>query len=92
MSMVRSGVNVSSWLVKMILGSVDIRTVYSGSTQVKAALVSRLSCLRVGTRFFTRGLNDQGHVANFVETEQLLLTDQHVSSFIQVLINDIYIY
>ena len=67
-----------------MMGSVEIRTVYSGSTQIKAALVSRLSCDRVGTRFITRGVDDEGHVANYVETEQLLLTDTQVASHVQV--------
>jgi hypothetical protein len=31
----------------------------------------RLSCERAGTRFNVRGLNDDGAVANFVETEQV---------------------
>lgn len=31
----------------------------------------RLSCERAGTRFNTRGVNDDGAVANFVETEQV---------------------
>lgn len=32
-------------------------------------LISRLSCRRAGTRFNSRGIDDGGHVANFVETE-----------------------
>ncbi|KAL3961750.1 hypothetical protein ACCO45_003273 [Purpureocillium lilacinum] len=32
-------------------------------------LISRLSCMRAGTRFNARGIDDDGHVANFVETE-----------------------
>ncbi|PHH87868.1 hypothetical protein CDD83_8295 [Cordyceps sp. RAO-2017] len=32
-------------------------------------LISRLSCRRAGTRFNSRGIDDDGHVANFVETE-----------------------
>ena len=31
-----------------------------------------------------RGLNDEGHVANFVETEQVLYRDSDVASFVQV--------
>lgn len=33
------------------------------------SLISRLSCRRAGTRFNSRGIDDDGHVANFVETE-----------------------
>jgi len=32
-------------------------------------LISRLSCRRAGTRFNARGIDDDGNVANFVETE-----------------------
>ena len=35
-------------------------------------LISRLSCKRAGTRFNSRGIDDDGHVANFVETETIL--------------------
>ena len=46
---------------------------YSKSTvpPAQVAIVSRLSCERVGTRFNVRGANDLGAVANFVETEQV---------------------
>ena len=53
-------------------GAVEIKTVYVGKTQAKACLISRLSCERAGTRFYVRGTNDDGHVANFVETEQVI--------------------
>lgn len=52
-------------------GGVEIKTVYVGHLQAKACLISRLSCERMGTRFNVRGVNDSGHVANFVETEQV---------------------
>ncbi|KAL1836353.1 hypothetical protein VTJ49DRAFT_5254 [Mycothermus thermophilus] len=32
-------------------------------------VISRLSCKRAGTRFNSRGIDDDGNVANFVETE-----------------------
>ena len=35
-------------------------------------LISRLSCRRAGTRFNARGIDDDGNVANFVETETIL--------------------
>lgn len=33
------------------------------------SVISRLSCKRAGTRFNSRGIDDDGNVANFVETE-----------------------
>ena len=92
-------------------GSVEIRTVYVGSKQAKAAVISRyvytefqfhekyfmwngktssqksffrLSSERAGTRFQVRGVNDAGHVANFVETEQVIFLGDEMSSFVQI--------
>ncbi|KAF8915801.1 DNase I-like protein [Mucidula mucida] len=47
-------------------------------------LISRLGSKRAGTRFNTRGVDDDGHCANFVETEILFSTDQHCVSYVQV--------
>ncbi|CAI9731580.1 synaptojanin-1-like isoform X1 [Octopus vulgaris] len=80
----RFGVNCTEWLLKIISGGVEIRTIYAGDKQAKACLISRLSCERAGTRFNVRGTNDDGHVANFVETEQVIFLEDQISSFIQV--------
>ena len=64
-------VNCCDWLLKVICGVVAIRTVYASHKQAKACLISRISCERAGARFHTRGVNDDGHVSNFVETEQV---------------------
>ncbi|EPT03582.1 hypothetical protein FOMPIDRAFT_1046622 [Fomitopsis schrenkii] len=48
------------------------------------ALISRLGWKRSGTRFNTRGVDDDGNVANFVETETVFSTDQHCFSYVQV--------
>lgn len=48
------------------------------------ALVSRLSWKRAGTRFNTRGVDDDGHVANFVESETLLTHEGVSVSYVQL--------
>ena len=50
------------------------------------AIISRTSCIRAGVRFQTRGSNDYGFVANYVETEQLVEdeSNSHIVSHIQV--------
>ncbi|KXN89554.1 Inositol-1,4,5-trisphosphate 5-phosphatase 1 [Leucoagaricus sp. SymC.cos] len=48
------------------------------------ALISRLGWKRAGTRFNTRGVDDDGNCANFVETETVFSTDQHCVSYVQV--------
>ncbi|NXX24474.1 SYNJ1 protein, partial [Nicator chloris] len=78
------GVNCDDWLLRLMCGGVEIRTIYAAHKQAKACLISRLSCERAGTRFNVRGTNDDGHVANFVETEQVIYLDDSVSSFIQI--------
>lgn len=78
----RYGVCTTTWLVKVLCGGINITTVYIGGLQAKACLISRLSCERAGTRFNVRGVNDLGHVANFVETEQVIFLNQIVLSFI----------
>lgn len=65
-------------------GGVEIRTIYAGHKQAKACTFSRLSSERAGTRFNVRGTNDDGQVANFVETEQVT---QIYDTFIESLLS-----
>lgn len=81
--LLRFGVSCSQWLLKAMCGSVEIRTVYVGHRQARAVIISRLSCERAGTRFNVRGVNDDGHVANFVETEQVIYIDNEATSYLQ---------
>ncbi|KAF8639783.1 hypothetical protein AX17_001043 [Amanita inopinata Kibby_2008] len=53
-------------------------------TLATLCLISRLGWKRAGTRFNTRGVDDDGNCANFVETETILSTDQHCVSYVQV--------
>ncbi|KAJ7409635.1 Synaptojanin-2 [Willisornis vidua] len=77
-------VNCSDWLLKVICGVVDIRTLYASHKKAKACLISRISCERASVRFHVRGVNDDGHVSNFAETEQTIYLDDDVSSFVQI--------
>ncbi|GAA89592.1 SacI domain and endonuclease/exonuclease/phosphatase family protein [Aspergillus luchuensis IFO 4308] len=48
-------------------------------------IISRQSSRRAGTRFNARGIDDDGHVANFVETETILwIPPDIVFSYVQV--------
>ena len=53
----------------------DIRPARVNGQHIRLCLVSRRSRYRAGTRYFRRGVDREGHVANFVETEQILLVD-----------------
>ncbi|XP_068145428.1 synaptojanin-1 [Drosophila tropicalis] len=81
--LMRFGIDCQSWLLQAMCGSVEVRTVYIGAKQARAAIISRLSCERAGTRFNVRGTNDEGYVANFVETEQVIYVDGDVTSYVQ---------
>jgi len=48
-------------------------------------LISRRSCYRAGTRYNIRGIDDDGHVANFVETEQIVECGKSRCSYVQVI-------
>jgi len=50
--------------------SAPLRSARSGMPSY-LSVVSRLSCRRAGTRFNSRGIDDDGNVANFVETETI---------------------
>ncbi|KAI0677390.1 DNase I-like protein [Trametes maxima] len=79
------------FIVLAIQGHVGICTLAlpapptNGSPAVATlTLISRLGWKRAGTRFNTRGVDDDGNCANFVETETVFSTDQHCYSYVQV--------
>lgn len=48
------------------------------------SIISRRSVHRAGTRLFRRGIDKNGYVANFVETEQIIEYQGDKASFVQV--------
>jgi hypothetical protein len=82
--------NARPWLIPVIQGFVQIERCrlpaadpLEPEIQFDLALISRRSRHRAGTRYKRRGTDDQGHAANFVESEQMLCTSGHVLSFVQ---------
>jgi phosphatidylinositol-bisphosphatase len=51
---------------------------------VTFTLISRRSHHQGGTRFHARGIDDDGNVANMVETEQILQYQDYLFSFVSV--------
>jgi hypothetical protein len=78
---------ISSWMVNMIWGFVSIQCAQMiGGHIIDIALISRRDRHRAGTRFNKRGCNRHGDVANYVETEQILI-DRHtatITAYVQV--------
>ena len=76
----KGALDASRILTSAIRGFALTITVPASSSPIRASrsglpssltLVSRLSCRRAGTRFNARGIDDDGNVANFVETETI---------------------
>ncbi|KAF7721893.1 hypothetical protein EC973_003961 [Apophysomyces ossiformis] len=68
--------DMSSFILPMIQGFVAITTARINKRTVMFGLISRRSKERAGTRYFSRGLDSDGHASNFVETEQILFFDK----------------
>ncbi|KAI9474803.1 SacI homology domain-containing protein [Zychaea mexicana] len=71
------------FLVFAIRGYVGVETVSLENEKYELSVISKLSCKRAGTRFNSRGIDDNGHVANFVETETVLYSDRVCYAFTQ---------
>uniref|UniRef100_A0A4W3I431 Phosphatidylinositol-3-phosphatase SAC1 n=1 Tax=Callorhinchus milii TaxID=7868 RepID=A0A4W3I431_CALMI len=46
-------------------------------------IISRRSCFRAGVRYYVRGIDSEGHAANFVETEQIVQYNGWKASLVQ---------
>lgn len=46
-----------------------VETIRIDHDRYELSVISKLSCQRAGTRFNSRGIDDNGHVANFVEVK-----------------------
>ncbi|XP_041798661.1 phosphatidylinositol-3-phosphatase SAC1-B [Chelmon rostratus] len=47
------------------------------------SIISRRSCFRAGVRYYVRGIDSEGHAANYVETEQIVQHNCAKASFVQ---------
>lgn len=77
---------MDKWIVPVIRGfaGMEKRNSIPNSTQtMDVVLISRISCLKAGTRYNARGVNDDGNVANFVESEQIVTIEDNVLSYVQ---------
>eukprot|EP01087_Luapelamoeba_hula_P009042 TRINITY_DN2305_c0_g1_i1.p1 TRINITY_DN2305_c0_g1~~TRINITY_DN2305_c0_g1_i1.p1 ORF type:complete len:620 (+),score=96.57 TRINITY_DN2305_c0_g1_i1:19-1878(+) len=76
---------LEGWVLPVMLGFINIvpRCEING-VAFSLILVSRRNVKRAGTRFNVRGVDDQGNVANNIETEQIVISsDGRVSAFVQ---------
>jgi hypothetical protein len=77
---------LDGWVTPVMLGYVQIESHCTvNGHRFDYALISRRHTKRAGTRYHIRGADEQGHVANFVETEQVLVVpaQDRIYSFVQ---------
>ncbi|XP_033158809.1 phosphatidylinositide phosphatase SAC1 isoform X1 [Drosophila mauritiana] len=67
----------------LVLGFVSINQVQINGQTFFWSIITRRSVQRAGTRLFCRGSDEQGHVANFVETEQIVEFNGQLTGFVQ---------
>ncbi|KYR03090.1 hypothetical protein DLAC_00582 [Tieghemostelium lacteum] len=76
--------SLHNFILPIVDGFIKVTEWEINTNPFKYILISRRSCKRTGTRFQSRGVDPLGHVANFVETEQIIVFDQVLTSFVQV--------
>lgn len=79
-------IQANEWIVPFMSAHVEYRPdLEIDGTKFSMLFVTRRSRLRQGCRFTKRGIDEHGNVANFCETEQILLfPDGKITSFVQV--------
>lgn len=66
------------YILPVMCGMLRVAPAEVKSTAFTFALISRRSRFRGGTRYFSRGIDEQGHVSNYNETEQIVLLNDSV--------------
>ncbi|KAI8391264.1 SacI homology domain-containing protein [Radiomyces spectabilis] len=66
---------LNDFILPVMQGFVNLQMTSINQKSFLLGIITRRSRHRPGTRYFSRGIDDKGHVSNFVETEQLVLYD-----------------
>lgn len=72
------------FLTTVIRGFAETFVTYIKKLKVAMTVISKQSWKRAGTRFNARGVDDEGNVANFVETELIMYSSQYCYAFTQI--------
>ena len=72
------------FIVPVLHGFIHIENCTINGNVFTFLLISRRSTQRAGVRYYARGVDSTGNVANYIETEQAVLYNGHVASFVQV--------
>ena len=64
---------VDAYILPVMFGMMRISQARIKSTLFTLTLITRRSRYRAGTRYFSRGIDENGHVSNFNESEQIVI-------------------
>ncbi|QPG74023.1 hypothetical protein FOA43_001342 [Brettanomyces nanus] len=73
---------IGNFVLPLIYGYVKFVKSSVNMSSITFGLITRRSRHRAGTRYFRRGINEAGHVANFNETEQFLVVHGEKGIFV----------
>ncbi|OAF68066.1 hypothetical protein A3Q56_04201 [Intoshia linei] len=76
--------NAHTFFCKFIHGFVEFTQFWINNKCINYILVSRRGRNSAGTRFYRRGCDEYGNVANFVETEQIITINDDIYSYVQI--------
>ena len=68
---------IDAFILPVMFGMMEIKYTRVKSTPLTFTLITRRSRHRAGTRYFSRGIDDRGHVSNYNETEQVVILNDN---------------
>ncbi|KAJ9656449.1 Phosphoinositide phosphatase sac1 [Coniosporium apollinis] len=68
------------YILPVMFGMLEIKNTSIKGKPLTFVLITRRSRHRAGTRYFSRGIDEYGHVSNFNETEQAIILNDDSSS------------
>ncbi|KAL1796184.1 hypothetical protein ACET3X_004724 [Alternaria dauci] len=67
------------YILPVMYGMLEIKNTAIKGTPLTFVLITRRSRLKAGTRYFSRGIDENGNVSNFNETEQAIILNDNAS-------------
>src|SRR6266702_6906620 len=71
--------DVDPYILPVMFGMMEIKNTSVKGTPLTFILITRRSRHRAGTRYFSRGIDENGNVSNFNETEQVVILNDYAS-------------
>ncbi|KAF2110473.1 SacI homology domain-containing protein [Lophiotrema nucula] len=70
---------VDPYILPVMYGMLEIKNTSIKGNPLTFILITRRSRLKAGTRYFSRGIDENGNVSNFNETEQIVILNDNAS-------------